>query len=60
MAALHPKKMNWFAMQEDKEMGTWLDSKIKYETLIAHSENNWIPEMLKESGAVCDSGGCHD
>jgi hypothetical protein len=34
MAALHPKKMNWFAMQEDKEMGTWLDSKIKYETLI--------------------------
>lgn len=58
MASIHPEKMNWFAKQEDKEMGTWLDSKIKYETII--SQENWIPEMLKESGASCDSGGCHD
>lgn len=58
MAGLHPEKMNWFAKQEEKEMGTWLDSRIKYETLI--SQNNWIPEMLRETGASCDSGGCHD
>jgi hypothetical protein len=60
MAALHPEKMNWFAAQEDKDMGTWLDSRIKYKTLIANAENNWIPEMLKESGSACNSGGCHD
>ncbi|HRG36932.1 MAG TPA: hypothetical protein PK289_00210 [Bacteroidia bacterium] len=58
MAAMHPEKMKWFALQEDKEMGTWLDSKVKYETFIAHSQN-WIPEMIKEN-ASCDSGGCTD
>lgn len=58
MAAMHPEKMRWFALQEDKEMGTWLDSKVKYETFIAHSQN-WIPEMIKEN-ASCDSGGCTD
>jgi hypothetical protein len=59
MAAVHPEKMKWFARQEDKGMGTWLDSKIRYDEIIAHSEN-WIPEMLREEGASCDSGGCHD
>lgn len=58
MAAMHPDKMKWFALQEDKNMGTWLDSKIRYEQFIANSQN-WIPEMIKEGG-VCDSGGCHD
>jgi hypothetical protein len=58
MAAMHPEKMNWFAEQEDKDMGTWLDSKIPYRKIIENS-NMWIPEMLKEIGS-CDSGGCHD
>jgi hypothetical protein len=58
MAAMHPDKMKWFALQEYKQMGTWLDSKVKYETFIAHSQN-WISEMIKEN-ASCDSGGCTD
>lgn len=59
MANLHPEKMNWFAKQENKGMGTWLDSKIPYQTIIDNAKD-WIPEMLKETGAACDSGGCHD
>jgi len=59
MANMHPEKMNWFARQEDKNMGTWLDSRVKYETLIQNS-TNWIPEMLTEHGVSCESGGCHD
>jgi hypothetical protein len=58
MAAMHPDKMKWFASQEKKNMGNWLDSKISYETIIRNSEN-WIPEMIK-TGATCDSGGCTD
>lgn len=58
MSVLHPEKMNWFAEQEDKEMGTWLDSRITYRQIMANSDG-WIPEMIKE-GSTCDSGGCHD
>ena len=60
MSAMHPKKMQWFAMQENKGMGTWLDNKMKYESILLNSENNWIPEMLNNFGSSCDSGGCHD
>lgn len=60
MSAMHPEKMNWFAIQEEKNMGTWLDSRVKYQTFINHSKDNWIPEMIQENGSVCDSGGCHD
>lgn len=56
---LHENKMNWFAEQEKKNMGTWLDSGLTYEK-IGENRENWIPEMIKEHGAVCDSGGCHD
>lgn len=59
MAALHPEKMKWFAEQENKDMGTWLDSRMRYEEII-RSSNNWTADMLKEAGASCDSGGCHD
>lgn len=59
MAAQHPEKFKWFAEQEEKGMGTWLDSKITYKQILESSEN-WIPEMLKETGASCDSGGCTD
>lgn len=58
MASMHPEKMKWFADQEEKGMGTWLESRIKYQQIIDNSQN-WIPEMIKE-GASCDSGGCHD
>jgi hypothetical protein len=59
MSNMHPEKMRWFARQEMKGMGTWLDSRVTYESIIANAEN-WIPEMLKETGAACDSGGCTD
>lgn len=59
MAALHPEKMNWAAQQETKGKGTWLPSGIEYRAIIENSRH-WIPEMLKENGASCDSGGCHD
>lgn len=59
MANTNPEKMNWFAEQEMKGKGTWLDSRITYETIIKNSKD-WIPEMLSETGASCDSGGCHD
>lgn len=60
MAAMHPEKMAWFSRQEDKGKGTWLDSRLEYKTIIENSDNYWIPEMLSEDGAACDSGGCHD
>ncbi len=58
MASMHPEKMNWFAEQEQKGKGTWLNG-MSYEDIIKNSFD-WIPEMLTESGASCDSGGCHD
>ncbi len=58
MASMHPEKMNWFAEQEMKGKGTWLNG-LSYSDIIKHS-STWIPEMLKETGASCDSGGCHD
>lgn len=60
MAAKHPEKMQWFANQENLNKGTWLDSKITYQTFIEHSKNYWSDDMLKEFGASCDSGGCTD
>lgn len=59
MAAMHPTKMKWAARQEDKGKGTWLPSGIRYDSIIENAQD-WIPEMLKENGAACDSGGCHD
>lgn len=52
-------KLIWFSHQENTDMGTWFKSGITYEQII-NSSKDWIPEMLKESGAACDSGGCHD
>lgn len=60
MANLNKEKMEWFARQEDKGKGTWLDSRVRYDELIAYSSESWIPEMLNEIGSTCDSGGCHD
>ncbi len=57
----NPDKMNWFAQQETKGMGTWLDSKVTYAEIGEHALNTpYTIEMLRESGAACDSGGCTD
>ncbi len=58
MFSMHPQKMHWFAKQEEKEMGTWLDSKTLYKTI--GLSTGWSEEMIKENGASCDSGGCTD
>ncbi len=55
---LNESKMKWFAEQEKKEMGTWLDSMITYEQ-IGMNREDWIEEMIKD-GSSCDSGGCTD
>lgn len=59
MAAMHPEKFQWFADQETKGMGTFLSSKIPYQSIINNSKS-WTPEMISESGGACDSGGCTD
>jgi len=58
---LHPEKMNWFADQEEKGMGTWLDSRVKYAEIGAHAlQTPYTIDMIREIGASCDSGGCTD
>lgn len=55
---MHPAKMNWFSEQENKGMGTWLDSRMLYKTIGLSS--GWSEDMIKQEGAMCDSGGCTD
>jgi hypothetical protein len=58
---MHPDKMEWFANQETKNMGTWLDSKVTYAEIGSHALNTpYSIDMIKEAGAACDSGGCTD
>jgi hypothetical protein len=54
--------MQWFADQETKEMGTWLDNKITYQHLI-ENRIELAKEVLYELTVLnqsCDSGGCTD
>lgn len=59
MSNMHPEKFNWFIKQEKEFNSYWLDSKLSYEIIKKNSEY-YIPEMLNEKGAACDSGGCTD
>lgn len=62
MAEINPFKMQWFADQETKEMGTWLDNKITYQHLI-ENRIELAKEVLYELTVLnqsCDSGGCTD
>lgn len=62
MAEINFSKMQWFANQELKDMGTWLDSKVTYQHLIDNREDIY-KETLYEIlvlGQSCDSGGCTD
>lgn len=56
-----PEKMNWFSEQENKGMGTWLDSGVTYAE-IKEKSYKLSDELLEAlyQDAVCDSGGCHD
>jgi hypothetical protein len=51
-------KMNWFSEQEEKDMGTWLDSKKKY-ALFRRIEKIFTEDFIKEVSS-CDSAGCTD
>lgn len=57
---LNQAKMNWFARQEERGMGTWLDNKTTYADIGKHALSTpYIAEMI-DDGSSCDSGGCHD
>lgn len=62
MCNMHPKKMAWFArMERELNMGNWLPSKTTYQDIIDMANLDlYTEELLSESGASCDSGGCHD
>ena len=60
MGEINPFKMGWFAKQENKGKGTWLDSKITYQHIIDNRfeiAGERIFE-IKNIGQSCDSGGC--
>lgn len=62
MAEMHFSKMSWFARQENKDMGTWLDSKVTYQHLIDNRHEIYKEALYEISvlGKSCDSGGCTD
>lgn len=67
MAILHPNKMSWAAAKELLGMGTWLDSRETYQSIIdeanAMSDEDkefLIRKLLKVDGSACDVGGCTD
>lgn len=63
MADLHPEKFRWFIDQEQKGMGTWLDSKVTYQHIM---NNRHLPPYamkvweVRKNYATCDTGGCTD
>lgn len=59
---LQPKKMKWFAKQEQKGKGRWLDKEITYD-YVANNAYDLAKEVLYELQYLnesCDSGGCTD
>jgi len=62
MAEINPFKMKWFADQELRNMGTWLDSKLTYQHLIDNRKDIYKEVLYEISvlGQSCDSGGCTD
>lgn len=62
MAEINLSKMQWFANQELRDMGTWLDSKVTYQHLIDNRKGIYKEALYEISvlGQSCDSGGCTD
>lgn len=59
---LQPDKMKWFARQEEKGKGRWLDKEITYD-YIGNNSRELAKEVLFELQYLnesCDSGGCTD
>ena len=62
MADMHPDKFKWFIDQEQKGMGTWLDSKMTYQHIMTERFDIGR-EVIHEAHnnlATCDTGGCTD
>lgn len=64
---LNPKLIEWFARQEEKDMGTWRDDKVTYRQLIERAKLLTVEEIdylkikyLRTDGSTCDTGGCTD
>lgn len=51
------KKMAWFARQEDRGMGTWHESGLRYDQI---DKMNFPMALDFSMGGKCDSGGCTD
>ena len=60
MAEINPFKIGWFAKQENKGMGTWLDSRVTYQHLIDNRIEIAAERIyeIQKLGQTCDSGGC--
>lgn len=60
MADMHPTKFQWFADQETKGKGRWLDQQLTYQH-IADNRQDIGREVIfetREMHAACHSGGC--
>lgn len=55
---INTAKMDWFARQEDLGMGTWLDSRIRYDSFKEHALSATYSEDIIRGEGSCDSGGC--
>lgn len=55
--ARNRKKMAWFARQEDRGMGTWHDTGLRYDRI---DKMNFPMPLDFSMGGSCDSGGCTD
>ena len=62
MAKVEAEKIQWFADQEKKGMGTWLDSKKTYQSIIENASDLHKETFFEYTilGQSCDSGGCID
>jgi hypothetical protein len=67
MAIINPEKMDWGASKEHLGLGTWLDSREMYDSIIAEAKamteedkEHLIKKLTKVDGNACDTGGCTD
>jgi len=62
MSDIHPDKFRWFINQEQKGMGTWLDSKVTYQHIMDERDSIGMERIFEARKGLltCDSGGCTD
>lgn len=60
MAELNPTKIQWFANQESKEMGTWLENKLTYQEIMDRrlEISKEVLYEIKQTGTTCDTAEC--